>query len=286
MNGNQWKLPLNLAIGFHLLVGVSVIYGPGLFESKPRFEEIYTVNFVNLEEAVPSEPAPTEQSVQEQQPVPSASEAIDKEAVSIAEPAPAPEPVSAPPQTISIKPLKKKKKKKIVQPKRNNQEAIKKQRIAEMQRAQKEAEEQAKVLAEEAERQRQMLERTRNSFQKRNPETVRKSTGRNTGAISSSSAASALENRYYASITSKLQMLWLLPEYKQWDPNLSTIVEVTIRKNGEIADSFFLQKSGDRMYDKFVIETINDIGSFSPIPPALKKQRMSIELEFTPGEIR
>ena len=264
---------------------MSVLYLPGLFESQPRFEDIYTVNFVNLEEAVPSEPAPAEQAVQQPQPEPPAPEPVAKDAVSIAEPTPAPEPVAAPPQAISIKPLKKKKKKKIVQPQRDNQEALKKQRIAEMQRAQREAEEQAKILAEEAERQRKMLENTRASFKKPPPSpSPAQGTGRGSG--SPGSAVSSIETRYYASIAAKLQPLWSLPEYKQWDPNLSARVVITIRKNGEIADSFFEAKSGDKIFDKFVVKTINEVGSLPPIPPVLKKERMEIGLVFSPGKIR
>ena len=49
-SNNDWKLPLNLAIGFHIMVALTAVYLPLLFESKPKFTDIYTVNLVNMSE--------------------------------------------------------------------------------------------------------------------------------------------------------------------------------------------------------------------------------------------
>ncbi len=54
-SNNEWKLPLNLAIGFHILVALSTILFPMVFKSKPEFVDIYSVNLVNMEE--PAAPA-------------------------------------------------------------------------------------------------------------------------------------------------------------------------------------------------------------------------------------
>lgn len=279
MTGNHWKLPLNLAVGFHLLVGLSAVYLPDIFDAKPRYEDIYTVNLVNLTE---QSAAPELQSAPEPQ-VEQPQETVPPQAVSIAPPAP--QSVAAPPKAVSIKPLRKKKKKKIVkkpEPQKTNQDALKRQRLAEMLKAQQEADEQARLLAEEAAREKKMLQQVRNK-------PVAKST--NTSRKSSSSARpggqlSTIEKQYYAALTSRLQALWSLPEYKTWDPSLSANVVITIRKNGEIADSFFEKKSGDRIFDRFVTKTLQDVGKLPPIPPVLKKQRLEIGLIFSPGNIR
>lgn len=150
-------------------------------------------------------------------------------------------------------------------------------------KAQQEADQQARLLAEEAEREKKLLQQTRQT-------TIAKNT---TGASQQSSAPvrsgsqlNSVERQYYATLTSRLQSLWRLPEYKQWDPNLNASVVITIRKSGEIADYFFERKSGDRIFDRFVMKTLQDVGKLPPIPPVLRKQRMEIGLIFSPGNIR
>ncbi|WP_163336617.1 TonB C-terminal domain-containing protein [Desulfopila sp. IMCC35008] len=279
MTGNHWKIPLNLAVGFHLLVGLSAVYLPDIFDVKPRYEDIYTVNLVNLTE---QPAAPESISAPEPQSKP-LQETVPEKAVSVAPPAP--EPLAAPPKAVSIKPLRKKKKKKIVkkpEPQKTNQDALKRQKLAEMLKAQQEADEQARLLAEEAAREKKMLQQVRTKPTPRNTN----STGDTPSSARSGGQLSSIETQYYATINSRLQSLWSLPEYKTWDPSLSASVVITIRKNGEIADSFFEKKSGDRIFDRFVTKTLQDVGKLPPIPPVLKKQRLEIGLIFSPGQIR
>lgn len=280
MSGNEWKLPLNFAIGFHLVVLLSAFYLPGIIDRKPQFEDIYTVNLVNLEDVAAPEPQVEEAApVETKQP-----EIVPDNAVSIAPPAP--EPVAAPPKAISIKPLKKKKKKKVVEPpkKKSNLEAIKRQKLAEMIRAQQLADEQARILAQEAELERKILEETRRKPATASP-AVKKPTGRTGGSSGGKQVNSAIAIQYYTAIRSRLMSLWSLPEYKVWDPSLNALVVITIQKNGVIADSFFEQKSGDRVFDSFVTKTLQEVGTLPPIPSAMKKQRLEIGLRFTPGQI-
>jgi outer membrane biosynthesis protein TonB len=110
---NSWLMPLNLAIGFHLVVALSVLFLPGLLKPKPKFEDIYTVNLVNIAEPVIEQSLPEPVAEPEVVPEP----VVPKEAVSIAEPAPKPVVEAAPVEPISLKPLKRKVKKKIEEPK-------------------------------------------------------------------------------------------------------------------------------------------------------------------------
>lgn len=281
MSGNEWKLPLNLALGFHLIVALSAIYLPDIIDSKPKFEDIYTVNLVNLNEVMQPEPRIEEPPVQEAVKEP---ETVPENAVSIAEPAP--EPVAAPPKAISIKPLKRKKKKKVIQPppkQKTNLEALKRQKLAEMIRAQQQADEQARILAQEAELERKMLEEAK---RKRAAATSKQPARKPGGSSGGKQINSAVAKQYYTAIRSRLMSLWSLPEYKVWDPSLNAQVVITIHKNGVIANSFFEKKSGDRMFDSFVTKTLQDVGTLPPIPPAMKKQRLEIGLRFTPEQIR
>ncbi len=49
---NEWKLPLNLAIGIHVMIVLAALYLPGFFKAKPKFADIYTVSLVNIAEPV------------------------------------------------------------------------------------------------------------------------------------------------------------------------------------------------------------------------------------------
>ena len=114
-DSNQWKLPLNLAVGFHVLIVLSSIYLPGFFKAKPKFAEIYTVSIINVAEPDIA-PPPTPQVPKVKQ-----SKAVVKKAVQPVKSkkiAPIAEPVSttskAPVKAVSLKPLKKKIVKKII----------------------------------------------------------------------------------------------------------------------------------------------------------------------------
>ncbi|HSO08439.1 MAG TPA: hypothetical protein VLR45_00460, partial [Desulfoprunum sp.] len=83
-SNNEWKLPLNLAIGFHILVALSTILFPMVFKSKPEFVDIYSVNLVNMEEpAAPAAPAPAPAKTQSQPPPAAPPTVIEKTATPV-----------------------------------------------------------------------------------------------------------------------------------------------------------------------------------------------------------
>jgi len=95
-----------------------------------------------------------------------------------------------------------------------------------------------------------------------------------------------LKERYDAAIFARLHKFWSLPEYMQKKPELNAVVVITINKDGSIANMFFEKKSSDRMFDQFIINTIESANPLPPIPPAMKKQRYEIGLRFKPGSVR
>ena len=201
MPGNQWKLPLNLALGFHLMVGFSIIFLPDLIDTKPRYEDIYTVSLINMADPAPSEPAPAPAET-----IAPTTEPVSEKTVSIANNPP--EPVAAPPKAISIKPSKRKKKLKI-KPKVDKpaNDALKRRELAEMIKAQQEAEEQARILAEEAALERKIREKARNNtVASQKSSTQQQSRTQSSG----SSNLSTIEKQYYAALTARLQALWEL----------------------------------------------------------------------------
>lgn len=312
MNNNEWKLPLNLAIGFHILVALSAIFLPGLLNFHPKFEEIYTVDLINMGEPPPPAAAPpaaakaaaAKPAAPKPQPQPPPPKpAIPEKAIPVAESAPMETP--APPEAISIKPLKRKVKKELPpepkpepqkpkveiaqpDPKIKELDKLKRQKIAEELKAaaihaEQIAQEEAQIATEEAENLRKMLDAT----QARAAQVASASTSQHsTNTSQSSNVSSALEKQYYAAIFSRLHAFWSLPEFKEWDPQLTAVVIITINQNGEILDSFFEQRSGDKVFDQCVTKTLQDAAPLPSIPAALKKQRIEIGLRFTPGNIQ
>lgn len=286
---NNWTIPLNLAIGFHILLAFSIIFLPGLLKPRPKFEDIYTVNLIDFSEpaaeqvtAPPPQKAPEPKAEAEPEPVKAEKQAPVLEPVKVAPPA---EPVKA----VSIKPLKRKIKKKIIKkPDQNIErqkqlEKLKRQSIAEALKAEKIAAEQARLAAEEAERQQKLLEQqlaaVRNQVRSSSKTTTAK-----TGA--SSGAKSALSTQYHGAIMNHVTQYWSLPEFKNWNAGLSAVVVVTISKNGRISKQFFEKRSGDSAFDQYVRKTLQDADPLPPIPAALRKSQIEIGLVFRPGSIQ
>jgi colicin import membrane protein len=130
MHNNEWKLPLNLAVGIHALLVLVAIYMPGLFHTKPIIPEIYTVNLINIADSGPQAGGGPKQEATKQEPAQKKAETAKPEVkikpVEIKKPAPPPEPVIkpnvapvpvAPPvpdNAISLKPLNRKIEKEVV----------------------------------------------------------------------------------------------------------------------------------------------------------------------------
>ncbi len=285
---NDWKLPLNLAIGFHIIIIVGAIYMPDLLKPKPLYKDIYTVDLINMPEPVienPVEISPPQPKIIKTLPD---KPSVNK-AVSIAPPTPQQQPQAPPAKAISIKPLKRKLKKKVppakktVEKKRNIElEKLRRKQLADALKAEQLATEKAKVAAEEAVEELKQMLQTVNSM-KATPAKTSKSTSPLTKR---GATTSALENRYLGMFNNRIQQFWALPEYKVWDASLIAIVVVTVNKDGTIANRYFEKRSGDRIFDQFVQKTIQDAVPLPPIPPALKRNRMEIGLRFTPRGIQ
>ncbi len=286
MSANEWKLPLNIAVGIHVLVLVCSIYLPEILKGKPKFADIYTtVNIINMAEPEAAAPAP--QPVQQQpEPVPTISKPIkSKQAVAIAEITKKPN--TAPPKAISLKPLKRKKIKKIK--KTNN--ASQQRELDRLRREKLAALQEEKLLEEKARLAKEALEAEKRLLAKKpvqnTASTPPKATGKKQSASRNSTGSSNLiENQYFASIVNRLHQFWALPENLQKNPNLTAVAVITVRKNGSIANLMFESKSGDRVFDQFVRKAIRSADPLPPIPPALKRQRIEIGLRFKPGSIQ
>ena len=297
-------MPLNLAIGFHIMVALSAIFLPHLFKTKPQFTDIYTVNLINMAEPVetpaPAAPAPAQPVVKTPPKViEKAAEPVKvpvKTAAPIAEDIPAEVVPPAPPKVISLKPLKRKVKNKIVPPddtvqretekKEKELERQKREQLAENLKAEQTASEEARIAAEEADAARKEMEATQQRLSEIRSQTSTGTGSRTAPATQSGGTTNALNAQYAASVAARIQPFFQLPEIKTFDPSLVTVVVITINSNGEIADTQIETSSGDSLYDQFVLKSLEAANPLPPIPPALRKQRIEVGLKFSPSGIR
>lgn len=278
---NQWLVPLNLAVGFHLLLAFSIVFLPGMFKSKPRFEDIYTVDLISIAD----QPTQQEQPAAVAEPPPLEQAKPEPEAVSIA-----PEQVEPPPkpvEPVSLKPRKKKIKKTVVpeenrdQARQREAERLRRQQLAEALRAEQLAAQQARLAAEEAARAQKLLQQQLAQIRRQAQQNTASSTGRG----GSASTLTILERQYYTAIVNRITQFWALPEFKRWDPSTQAVVVITIARDGTITNHFFEKRSNDPVFDQFVSKAVQDANPLPAIPPALKKNRFEIGLRFSPGSI-
>jgi len=295
-----WKLSFNLAILFHIALLSSAIILPKVLHNRPQLPDFTSVNLVNIADMLPPASAPaTPPPAQPATNVaaakgPKINPTKTASIAEIVEAAPAAEPAKA----ISIKPLKRKLKKKIP-PGSSTEELENKRKATERKKAlarQQELEARSQQLQDVAKRQKaiaeaeaklaagEALSALKQSLRADAATNTSKNNSRRAGGAGGSS--SALEAQYFSSIFSHLHQYWSLPEIKQWDPQLTAIVVITIAQNGKIIHHSFEKRSGDRVFDQFVSRTIQDANPLPAIPRALKEQQYTLGLRFKPGQIQ
>ena len=328
---SEWRLPLSLAVGFHLCVLLGAMILPGLMRQRTILPEITTIDLVNMAEPGAQSqpgapPAPAKQAAQESAPAaPPKSAEIIKPEVSkqvpppVETPPPAPEPVPAPvpepaappapAEAISIKPLKQKLKKEIKEIPPDTRVEDAQIRKDELKNITRKLQEEARLEAKKEEaaletiRQQRQLADARKEARRLDLEArmaaadaknalrdqLRASTG--TGATSAQTTGNSqsmgiLEQQYYATIMGHIQQYWQPPDIKTWDPNLLAVVSITIAGDGQIVRQLFEQDSGDRLFDQFVVKTLEAANPLPAPPPALQKQRIEVGLRFKPSGIQ
>jgi TonB family protein len=86
--------------------------------------------------------------------------------------------------------------------------------------------------------------------------------------------------RYQAEVWERLGEAWHPPPSAKAD--LLTVVTITIRKNGRIADWQIEQRSGNRIYDEAVARLLRSVNDLPPIPPSLNADSVELGFNFHP----
>lgn len=158
---------------------------------------------------------------------------------------------------------------------RKRKEAEETKRLAAQRRK---MEQDAERAADEARRARDELERLQNAA----------NSGRSSGSgdgANQAAAKSAIVQSYGDSVEARLRSFWTLPEARQWDPNLSAKVSLTVNKDGTVAKIVFDQSSGDPGFDELVRRTIIKSSPMPVFPTLMRQANVTIGFNFTPGNL-
>lgn len=342
----EWKWPLNLAVGLHLLALLAALFLPQLLHKRPVLPEITTIDLVSMgEPSASKEPAapPAAKAAPKQAekiapkveaappaptpppPPPKAPEIIKPEVIKqipapVEKPVPTPEPVvkaepappPAPIEAISLKPLKQKIKKEVkeIPDKKVEETKVRKEELKNIaQQLQEEAKNEAKkeAAAQETIKQQRQLAAAREQARRadlearlalaeaeraaaaRDAHSDQRSSSKNPAAganTGSPKPKSIIQSQYEATIGGHIKQYWHPPDIKTWDPSLVAIVSITIAANGQITSKSFEKESGDKLFDQFVLKTLEAANPLPPFPPALQEQRLEIGLNFKPSGIQ
>ena len=298
----------------HLVFFASSIWLPDLINHKPLLDDIVTVDLVSMPEPEPAPPAPAPATpvVQPPEPVVKASppppEPEPAEVALAPEPKPevAPEPV-APAKPISLTPRKRKVKKAKDTRLAEEKEQEKRQKIARLEQqkrkkkelAQKRKAQQARKRAAKVRRQRALADARRAQQEAdraaavareelaaviRQSGATSKPAGRS-GSSSGRKVQSVVLKQYLSSLYDKVHGYWILPEMRQWDARLETIVVLTIRRDGSVKGMQIERKSKDPYFDQFVMKTLRSAAPMPRFPALMSQASIEVGLRFKPGEL-
>ena len=93
-------------------------------------------------------------------------------------------------------------------------------------------------------------------------------------------------NQYYIEIFTYLQPRWILPEDKEWDPNLAVTITLIIKRSGDVRNILIEKSSGNYEFDFIAFQTVDKATPFPPIPDDFKRDEIEIGLHFKPGAVR
>lgn len=282
----QWKQPLFLAVGVHLLALVILIFPTSLFQPNLDLEEIYTVDLFEAGEAGPVEPAPAPPV---KTPRAKKAEPPPQEAPVLAE---APKPVASinpiedkPAEVVSLKPraIKKDLRKKLakVQERKINNAL---ERIKD-QLSRQELIEQRQLLAQQAasdavDKLREAIHYQNRASSVTSPVQTRSSAPG--GGSGRSDQMEAALKQYYIAVSQKIHEHWILPDLQDWKKDLVAVMVVHVRSDGVVTKSVFETKSNNIFFNQFVEKTLQESLPLPPFPPNLDEKNLEIGLVFHP----
>lgn len=267
-SANDWRIPLALALGVHVLGLLLLIVSPYLHSSAP----ILNVQTVELFTASEIRPTPVPRIIRPRVPPPTPRRR--KIAPAPISTVPKPKAASKPP--ISLRPLKSNTKSADIE--RSVQQAILERKLRQV-RARVEEERAQKAVQKDVDT---ALERIRQSYAASSLKTppVPAATSDRTASQaalpgptgSGSAEVSEAKKRYYAAIQMELSRYWNLPESHDWKESLEVIAVLWFRRDGTVIKRVYEKESQNDYFNRFVRLTLEKVDKVPPIPPDLPKQ--------------
>ena len=289
MLSSEWRKPLNVSIGLHIIIVVLAMLAPVLFKQQPRLPEIYTVNLFTAIEVAETSPSPAETSAAKPA-VRQIEPEAKKPAVSIQpvkpEVSPAVKTVITKP--VSLKPIKQK----IKVGKTKEEEALDKAKLSQMVQR-------IKAKAEAGQAAKDAVSKLADSLKTHTPGPTpgpsEKTTTAQTGSTTKTAGVSGPKGtgiepdfymkQYLSAVYQKIHDHWVLPDLQNWDNALEAVLIIIIRKDGFVTDSFFERKSDNIYFNQFVLKALKEASPLPPFPDQLDKSTLEIGLRFKPGEL-
>ena len=295
MFSNEWRKPVNISIGLHIIILALTMLAPNLFVRQPRLPEIYTVNlFTASEISKPQAPAPARKA-----PEKPATRAIEpkktKPAVSIqpAKPEPVSETQPAIVKPVSLKPIQQK----VKVGKTKEEEALDKAKLSQVvQRlktsaAQKEAKDAADKAAKDAvNKLADAMKSSTAAITDNVTQTTDQTSAETESAGVSGPRGTGIEpdfymKQYLSAVYQKIHDHWVLPDLQNWDNSLEAVLVIKIRRDGTVTDTFFERKSDNIYFNQFVLKAVKDASPLPPFPDQLQENIFELGLRFKPGEL-
>ncbi len=104
------------------------------------------------------------------------------------------------------------------------------------------------------------------------------------GSPEGSTATNQLVNMYAFQVTQKIQSEWRLAN-EQGIKGLKAVVEVQIKKTGEIVSIRVMAKSGNELFDDAAVRAVNRAAPLPPVPDAIAQSSTKLILTFLPGHV-
>lgn len=88
--------------------------------------------------------------------------------------------------------------------------------------------------------------------------------------------------QYTRSLKGRVSSYWQLPEIVNKKSNLSTMVALTVHRDGTIEDMWIERSSGDNFFDQSVIKALRNSAPLPGFPSLINKPTLEFALNFTP----
>jgi TonB family protein len=104
------------------------------------------------------------------------------------------------------------------------------------------------------------------------------------GSPDGSTSTNQLVNMYGLQVIQKVQSEWRLAD-EQGVGGLMTVVEVQVKKTGEVIGIRLREKSGNDLFDEAAVRAVNRAAPLPPVPEAIAQQSTILVLKFRPGQV-